>query len=413
MKWTDIKALDEAEVFKDDERAGRILRTTHGAIFETDAAWREAHPDLGVAFHLPPDPIRHEVRGANLHPFFAGLLPEGLRLGALVRRIKTSEDDLLSLLIAAGPDCIGDVAVVAPGTKEMFASPSVDVAAIKRASFQELFEQVVTHAGDEGPSDESSLPGVQDKISAAMISLPLRSRKGSGSFLLKLGPKDLHRLVENEAFFMGMARACGLEVPEARVVADREGRTGLLVERFDRRPTTDGAGWIKIHQEDACQFLDRYPADKYRLSCAQIADGIAQFSSAPQVDLLRFCQLVAFSYVIANGDLHARNVSLRVDPDNGRISLAPAYDLLSSLPYGDDHMALKLDGRDTRLKRAHFVAFGDRHGLRSKAVEGMLDRLCERAASFPDQVDAIGLERRKTEHLRHTMLSRLQDLGQA
>jgi len=413
MKWTDIKAVNESEVYKGAELAGRIERTAHGAVFTYDPAWRAAHPDQALAFGLPSGQERHEVRGVNLHPFFAGLLPEGIRMRALARRLKSSEDDLLSLLIAAGPDCIGDVAVVPPGTRELFASPSVDLRGLDAVSFRELFERVISYPGAGGPADESSLPGVQDKISAAMLSVPLHGHKGSGAFLLKLGPKDLERLVENEAFFMRMARACGLEVASARVVADRDGRAGLLVERFDRLPDRTSGGWAKIHQEDACQFLDRYPADKYRLTCAQVAEGIARLSGAPQVELLRFLQLAAFSYLIVNGDLHARNVSLRVEPGSGRVELSPASDLVSTLPYGDDHMALKLDGRDLRLERTHFVAFGERHGVRGPAVEAMLDRLCERARDWPAKVDDIGFSPRRTDQLRRAMEARLKDLGRS
>jgi hypothetical protein len=50
--------------------------------------------------------------------------------------------------------------------------------------------------------------------------------------------------------------AGGLATAETRLVFDRDGRSGLLVTRFDRR-----AG-RRLHQEDACQLLDRYPADK-------------------------------------------------------------------------------------------------------------------------------------------------------
>ena len=411
MRWSDIKAVTEAFVFKGDERAGRIERTAHGAIFEYDPAWLDQHPDLGVAFNLPPSQARHDIRGVNLHPFFAGLLPEGARIRALTRRLKTSEDDLFSLVIAAGPDCIGDVALVPAGAPDLFAAQTVDVEGLSGASFRELFERVISFPGTEGPATESSLPGVQDKISAAMVSLPLRARTGSGAYLLKLGPQDLDQLVENEAFFMRMARACGLEVADARVVVDREGRSGLLVERFDRltKPTEDG--WTKVHQEDACQFLDRYPADKYRLTCAQVAAGIAQFSSAPQVDLLRFLRLLAFSGLIVNGDLHARNISLRVEPASGRVELSPAYDLLSTLPYGDQRMALKLDGRDDRLKRTHFVTFGSRLGVRAKAVEAMLDRLCERAAGWTEEVETIGFSQRRSDQLRRAMQAGLRKLG--
>jgi serine/threonine-protein kinase HipA len=81
--------------------------------------------------------------------------------------------------------------------------------------------------------------------------------------------------------------------------------------------------------------------------------------------------------LIANGDMHAKNVSVRTL--DGRTMLTPAYDLLSTLPYGDGKLALQLEGRDERLSRRHFTSFGERVGLRTAAVTQMLDRLCERA----------------------------------
>jgi len=50
--------------------------------------------------------------GGALPAYFAGLLPEGRRLSALRRAVKTSADDELSLLLAVGADAIGDVQVV-------------------------------------------------------------------------------------------------------------------------------------------------------------------------------------------------------------------------------------------------------------------------------------------------------------
>ena len=72
-----------------------------------------------------------------IHPFFAGLLPEGVRLRALVRRVKTSEDDLLSLLVAAGADCIGDVAVVRD-VNARETTPAVDIGALSQVRFAEI-----------------------------------------------------------------------------------------------------------------------------------------------------------------------------------------------------------------------------------------------------------------------------------
>lgn len=401
---------ETAVVFRGATMVGRIQRTPRGAVFEYEPALREAGhaaSDPGIAYRLPYATPRVETLGTNVHPFFAGLLPEGMRLRALVRRVKTSEDDLLSLLVAAGVDCIGDIAVVRDANVPRETTPAVDVAALSQVLFSDVLAQSL--AGKRGP--EPTIPGVQEKVSAAMISLPVRGAKGKHprAYILKLNPERMPRLVENEDFFLRMARASGLVVARAELAHDRDGASGLLVERFDRAQV---AGSLrKVHQEDACQFLDRYPADKYVLSYADIARGIGELSSAPIVETVKYIRLVAFSYLVANGDLHAKNVSLRTNPDDGRVELTPAYDVLSSLPYGDRTMALSFDGRDDNLKRAPVVAFGERFGVRRAATEAMLDELCDVAPEWIGRLDEIGLEPRRTADLMRVMKKRRTDLA--
>ena len=398
-----------AIVLRGDTVAGHLRRTSHGAVFEYEPAFlasEHAAADPGIAYRLPYTTPRVETRGTNVHPFFAGLLPEGVRLRALVRRVKTSEDDLLTLLVAAGADCIGDVAVVQDVKTSRETTPTVDVAALSEVRFADLLAESL--AGKRG--DEPTIPGVQEKVSAAMISLPVRGARGKGAraYILKLNPEGMPRLVENEAFFLQMAAASGIVVARSELVHDRDGAAGLLVERFDRVP--HAGGFRKVHQEDACQFLDRYPADKYVLTYADIARGIGELSTVPIVETARYLRLVAFSYLVANGDLHAKNVSLRTNADS-RVELAPAYDVLSSLPYGDRTMALLFDGRDDNLKRAQIITFGERLGVRSAATKAMLDELCDVALAWINRLDEIGLEPRKTADLGRVMKKRRADLG--
>lgn len=398
-----------ADVWRESTRVGTITRTASGSIFEyTEEAFaaHAAEPG-GVALHLPWHRRRTETRGANLHSYFAGLLPEGLRLRVLVSRIKTSADDLLSLLIAAGADTVGDLSVLPQGAP-LPSQPSASAWKPGDVVFAEVLAESLAAMG--AGSAEPTVPGVQEKISASTISLPLRPA-GRGAFILKVNPADKPRLVENEAFFMAMARACGLRTANARLVCDREGNPGLLVERFDRSWDRGGKRLRRIHQEDACQFLDRYPADKYRIHCAQIAEGLQEFAAAPIAEVARFLQLLAFSYLIANGDLHAKNVSLLADGPRSGFRLSPAYDLLSTLPYGDTRMALPFEGRDDNFRRAHFVAFGTRFGVKPPATERMLDLLCEKAGPWLERLDEIGLEPRQTAHLRRTMAKRIEQLA--
>jgi serine/threonine-protein kinase HipA len=393
-------------VRRDGVRVGVITRTEHGSVFAYDADIAPAESEEGIAFTLPYHAKRFETLGVNLHPFFANLLPEGLRLHALTRRVKTSEDDLLGLLAVVGADCIGDISVVPDDAEDASIEPTLDVTEASKASFAELLRQSLAYDGTR--SREPALPGAQEKVSAAMISFPVRGKGRAGAYILKLNPPDKPRLVENEAFFSKMADACGLDAAPSELITDRSGAPGLLVRRFDRTYDREAKRWHALHQEDGCQLVNRYPADKYLLDCRTIGDALVAVCTAPAVEALRYLQLWAFSYVIGNGDLHAKNVSVR--RDRGQVRLTPAYDLLTTLPYGDRHMALKLGARDDNLRKKDFVDMGERFGVRTKATVTMLDELLERAAPFIDRFGEIGFEARRTNDLQRTARARIEDL---
>jgi HipA-like protein len=70
------------DVYKDRLRVGTLTRAEHGARFTYGADyWADVdEAPVAVAFAMPPRRDPYEVVGINLHPFLAGLLPEGLRL---------------------------------------------------------------------------------------------------------------------------------------------------------------------------------------------------------------------------------------------------------------------------------------------------------------------------------------------
>jgi len=58
-------------------------------------------------------------------------------------------------------------------------------------------------------------------------------------------------------------------------------------------------------------------------------------SSNVQDDILRFLRVTALNWVIAATDAHAKNYAV-LHASGGALRLAPFYDILSYLPYGDD-----------------------------------------------------------------------------
>ncbi|MCU1561800.1 MAG: HipA domain protein, partial [Arthrobacter sp.] len=287
------------------------------------------------------------------------------RLNALRRSVKTSVDDELSLLIAAGANPVGDVQIVGHGEKLDPDEHAVQLDPKTPLDFDALL-------GDSGLIDPVALAGVQDKLSAGMISMPVAS--AGRRFILKLNAPEFPHVVENEfAMFRYAAR---LRIPHSRVrlVRDVADRPGLLVERFDRVPLAGGAPdeVQRLAVEDGAQVLGLYPADKYNVGYGQVCRALAEYCAAPLPALRNLAIQAAFAWLSGNGDLHAKNVSMVQQP-SGEWSIAPVYDIPSTVVYGDKTLALPLDGKRSGISRRHFLGWATGLGLPERAAVQALE----------------------------------------
>jgi serine/threonine-protein kinase HipA len=114
---------------------------------------------------------------------------------------------------------------------------------------------------------------VMPKLSASMITFPVKLKEKRKAYLLKLQPQEYPKLIENEYMFMRVAKACGLTTADVAMVGDSKGQKGLLVTRFARHYDKTAKTIRKLHQEDGCQILGAYPYDKYRLSIRNPGEG--------------------------------------------------------------------------------------------------------------------------------------------
>lgn len=396
----ELRFVERAWVFKKDVRAGSLSRLADGVEFTYTAEYLDsAQPPVASTLPVTDEPIRSSA-GA-VPPFFAGLLPEGRRLAALRRAVKTSSDDDLSLLLAVGGDTVGDVRILPEGTAPADVEPRVRVSRWSDMSFAELF---TAETGDPAGLDRVALPGVQDKVSARMITVPVRA--AAASYILKLDPPEFRHLVENEAFMLHAARRSGLPVVDAELIADREDRMGLLVQRFDRTP--DG---LLLGVEDGCQVLDRYPAAKYAVTCEDVCAALAGASDAPVVAGRVLLRWVAVAYLACNGDLHAKNLAVAERPD-GSWQAAPAYDLPSSYPYGDLTMALSVNGkRREDIARADMLALGRALRVPERAAAKVLDDVVARLDAWLPGLADLPFGRGVLTKWRRAILYRARQLS--
>ncbi len=385
--------MADADIYQGSQLVGHLERMPNGVRLSFVDGVSLRHDWLATS--LP----RETADFIDLPPFFLNLLPEGARLQLLLESAR-SRDDSLELLIRVGWDTIGDVAVLPNGRTPGDQTARVDTTDLGSVSFWSLF-----HAGvSEHP--DSAVPGVQEKISASTIAFGVKMA-GVPSAILKLNPPKFPRLVHNEEFFLRMAKACRIEVNRAEVVHDRDGEPGLLVTRFDRT----NRGREKLHQEDGCQLLNSPPANKYHPPLRAIADQVAAVCTSGVVEVERLMRLTAFSYLIGNCDLHAKNISVLWDDV---VRLSPGYDLLSTLPYTflDRHMALALQGKNDNMRKGEFIDFGRIYGIPEKATMQMLDTLCNHAEPWISRIGEIGFDLKTTEVIQREITKRISHLRQ-
>jgi serine/threonine-protein kinase HipA len=394
-----LTQVDVADVLKAGRLAARLERTPTGVQFRYTDPWiGEGGAPVSSTLPVTPEPV--VTTGGAVPAYFAGLLPEGRRLSALRRGVKTSADDELTLVMAVGADAIGDVQVVPAGRPPAQVEPRLEVTDFGSVRFRELLDELEIRV------DRVGLPGVQDKASLAMLNLPVAA--AHDRFLLKLNPPEYRHVVENEAFFLAAARSSGLETVDAQLVRDVDGEAGLVVRRFDR--VTSHGTVESLAVEDGCQALGLHPEGKYRVTTETVLARLCSLCEAPLPAARTFLAQMVFAYVSGNGDAHAKNFSVLQDR-TGRWAPAPAYDVPSSQPYGDNTLALSVDGRrDGNIPRSSWVALGVHLGLPERAAERTVDRVATAVDRWVDGLDRLPFDPGRITKLAKVVRSRQQKL---
>jgi serine/threonine-protein kinase HipA len=194
--------------------------------------------------------------------------------------------------------------------------------------------------------------------------------------ILKPEIRGYPKTVENEAFCMRVANNLGMDVADVETITVG-GRRLIVVSRYDRILAPNG-DVERVHQEDFCQATGMPPAQKYEEdggpSLRKLAGILSETDPGSLESLLRATTL---NVVIGNGDAHAKNFSLLHDR-GGALCLAPLYDLLSTLVYGDDRLAMRIDNvhRTNRVTYEHLLEEAATWGLSStRAGEIVCDLL--------------------------------------
>ena len=178
----------------------------------------------------------------------------------------------------------------------------------------------------------------------------------------------------------------------------------LVVERFDRRISSDGGWLMRMPQEDFCQVEGCSPLRKYE---SKGGPGLkALFSTLRQsmnaeADMKTLMAAQVLFWLLRAPDGHAKNFSLRILP-RGRFQLTRLYDVMSAYPVlgrGSNQwspreikLAMALLGKNRHyemhgIHRRHFNSTAKKVGYASTA-EPIIEDILARTPAAIAQVQA-------------------------
>lgn len=288
-------------------------------------------------------------------------------------------------------------------SKKIFGQPNPPALLYSEADLDSLAREVI--------QSQTSVTGVQAKISLH-ITGNMNDQKGRrftivglwGGYILKPPTAMYPHLPEVEDVTMHLAEQAKIRTTPHSLVRLASGNLAYITKRVDR--TKNG----KLAMEDMCQLTERLTEDKYQGSYEQIAKAIQKYSSTPGLDVVNFFELVLFSFLTGNADMHLKNFSLLEQPGLGMI-LSPAYDLVNTTlvnPDDDEELALTLNGKKKKIKKQDFVAAMNTMKMEEKQQENIFNKMEKAQSKWMEQIEVCFLSNEYKEQYKNLILDRFK-----
>ncbi len=381
----------ELSVWWDETVVGTLRIDRYGELSFTYAPeWLEdpSRPTLSMSLPKRREPFKRRA----CRPFFAGLLPEEGQLEAVARALGISKGNDFGLLEALGGDVAGALTLWPAGERPPAPDTAKEARIVEESELLGILDTLPRRpllAGVDGL--RLSLAGAQSKLPVVLVGgkIALPAPGTPTTHILKPPVDRFPATTENEALVMRLAAALQLGVApvEARTVARR---SYLLVTRYDRRYE---AGRVRrLHQEDFCQALGIPPERKYAReggpTFKKSFDLLRRATTRPAIEVLKLLDAAIFNVIVGNCDAHGKNFSVLYD--GSHVSLAPLYDLVSTIAYADlsPRFAMKIATSATleEISRETWSRFAEDAGLGAPYVHRRVRELAEAAKNAVSRV---------------------------
>ena len=257
----------------------------------------------------------------------------------------------------------------------------------------------------------TAITGVQPKLSLwlekNMKNLRFTVIDNKSNYIIKPQSESYQSLPENEDLFMHLAEEFGIQTATHGLVRLPSGKLAYITQRFDR------LGENKLACEDLCQLTETLTEHKYRGSYEKIGKAIKQFSMQSGLDALNYFELVVFSFITGNADMHLKNFAM-LEKENGFFSLSPAYDLVSTLlviKNEEEQMCLSLNGKKNKIKKNDFDALAKSLSLTEKQRDNCYQLFQKKLDNATWWIENSFLPKEHKEKLQKVIITRISLLN--
>ena len=251
-------------------------------------------------------------------------------------------------------------------------------------------ESDIEHLAKEVIQSQIAVTGVQAKLSLHISGKQLEGTNGRftlvglwGGYILKPPTARYPQLPEVEDLTMRLAEVAKIKTAPHSLIRLQSGNLAYITKRVDRSKKG------KLAMEDMCQLTERLTEGKYHGSYEQIGKAILKYSATPGLDLVNLWELVLFSFITGNADMHLKNFSLLDQPGVG-MTLSPAYDLVNTTlvnPADDEEMALNINGKKKKIKLQDFVVAMDTLKVDEKQQQNIFRKMEKALPKWLDMID--------------------------
>lgn len=269
--------------------------------------------------------------------------------------------------------------------RKFFGTENVPLLPYTRDNMHELAQKVIRTS--------TSVTGVQAKMSLD-VDKGGRNEPSKftvvglwGRYIFKPESPKFKCMPELEDLTMKMAEAAGIKVVPHTLIRLSDGEFGYLTKRVDR-----GGKGEKYSMLDLCQLTNRLTEHKYYGTYLQLAQTVGRYSCVPGLDVQRFWEVVLFSWITGNSDMHCKNFSL-LSTDGTQYRLAPAYDLISvwlAYPQDTEEMAMTFEvgGKKGGFGRETFLKAFRESGMDDAVSAKLISRMCSCRGKWENLISA-------------------------